>query len=116
MYIKPHLQREITLTADIYVDYLVQYRATSSSSWGTAQLANGNTFGSPLGYERISIDNTGLPFREQEWEFDTPGEYRVITGKMTGTDCVSGSPTAGLFWIDFGDAVYLQGPGSSCGP
>ena len=113
MYIKPHLQRETTLSDDIYVDYLVQYRATSSSSWGTAQLANGNTFGSPIGYKRISIDNTGPSFVEDSWQFDTPGEYRVIASKMAGDNCGSGS-NSGLFHVKFGDAVYGTGAGSSC--
>ena len=113
MYIKPYLQRETVLSDDVYVDYLVQYRATSSSSWATAQLANGNTFGSPIGYKRISIDNSGPAFVEDYWEFDAVGEYRVIASKMAGANCGSGT-NAGIFHVKFGDAVYGTGPNSSC--
>jgi len=113
MYIKPYLQRETVLSDDIYVDYLVQYRATSSSSWATAQLANGNTFASPTGYERISIDNSGPAFVEDYWEFDAVGEYRVIASKMAGANCGSGT-NAGIFHVKFGDAVYGTGPNSNC--
>ena len=113
MYIKPYLQRETVLSDDVYVDYLVQYRATSSSSWATAQLANGNTFGSPIGYKRISIDNSGPTFVEDYWEFDAVGEYRVIASKMAGANCGSGT-NAGIFHVKFGDAVYGTGPNSSC--
>ena len=113
MYIKPYLQRETVLSDDIYVDYLVQYRATSSSSWATAQLANGNTFGSPIGYKRISIDNSGPTFVEDYWEFDAVGEYRIIASKLSGANC-SGGSNAGIFHVKFGDAVYGTGPNSNC--
>ena len=113
MFMKPKLQREITLSDDIFVNYLVQYRATSSSGWSTAELADGSTFGGSTGFETITVTPSGSATVEDNWEFNTPGEYRLIASKLAGPNC-GGSTNAGLFSVNFGDAVYGTGTGSSC--
>ena len=66
------------------------------------------------GYNNTSTDyGVKAYIVEDNWEFDTPGEYRLIASKLAGADC-GGSTNAGLFSVNFGDAVYGTGTGSSC--
>ena len=102
------------LQSSLFVDYLIQYRATSSDTWGDAtDLLTNSIVGGSNSYVRVEIDSTsGTSPVSTTYNFNQAGEYRVISTKVSGEDCPTSNPV--VFYIDFGDAINGQGENSSC--
>ncbi len=102
------------LQSSLFVDYLVQYRATSGDAWGDAtDLLTSSVVGGNNEYVRIEIDSSsGTSPVSTTYNFNQAGEYRVISTKVSGEDCPTSNPV--VFYIDFGDAINGQGENSSC--
>ena len=94
----------VTPSTSVTMDYTVQYRVDASAAWSTAQLADGaGIFDSRQQIAYTPSDTT--PSVTQVWEFDTPGEYRLITDLLGGA-CVDSE-----FSVQFEDGGY---PGAAC--
>ena len=123
MYFQPTLVQEVSnLSPDISVRYTIQHRSTAQDSWSVATMANGNAFGGLDYIETLSTNNNPLTPDTHYWEFDTPGDYRLVTERITDAtgQCGTNQNDQGVvrFYLDFGDAVYNSANGneeaSSC--
>ncbi len=95
-------------STSVTMDYTVQYRADANASWSTAQLADGaGVFNSRQQIAYTTSDTT--PTVTQVWEFDTAGEYRLITDLLGGACSESGVNSS--FSVNFLDGGY---PTAAC--
>ena len=103
-----------TLQSSLFVDYLIQHRATSSNNWTNAyDNITGALVAGTGEYVRIEIGSSnGTSPVSTTYHFSVAGEYRVISTKVSGEDCPTSNDV--VFYIDFGDEINGQGEDSSC--
>ena len=123
MYLQPVLVQEVSsLNPAISVRYTIQHRSTAQDSWSVATKADGNAFGGLDYIETLTTNNNPSNPGTHYWEFDTPGDYRLVTERITDAtgQCGTTQNDQGVvrFYLEFGDAVYNSDNGneeaSSC--
>jgi hypothetical protein len=101
-------------SGDSTINYTVEYRLNSSSSWTAASCdvgSPGQTGGGVIAGNASLSGELGLP-GTKEFHFSILGEYRVWTGLMGGESCAI-SCGVNEFYVVFGDKTY---PGVCNGP
>jgi len=117
----PTLAVDTTYAGDASIYFRIQYRTNTTGNnqgaWteiaSSTNLPSGSwdTYGSGGTYPNIQLTgstNAGAAsiIAQKHYYFDQPGEYRVLTGTLTG----SGANNA-RFYVDFSDGDYGSYPG-----
>ena len=108
LFIKPTLTNSGTDTSleDDFIDFTIQYKPIGSGSWSQAVDSSGDF----VYNETLQAGAGDTVFIEKV--FNTPGEYRVLTTRISGGQCNLSPPNLSTsFTVDFGDANYR---GLSC--
>jgi len=121
----PTLAVDTTYAGDASIYFRIQYRTNTTGNnqgaWteiaSSTNLPSGSwdTYGSGGTYSNVLLTgstNAGATsiIAQKHYYFDQPGEYRIITGTLTG----SGANNA-RFYVDFSDGDYGSYPGpKSC--
>ena len=110
LFIKSTLANSGTDTSleDDFIDFTIQYKPIGSGSWSQAnELIGVNQV--PVYNERLQAGAGDTVFIEKV--FNIPGEYRVLTTRISGGQCNLSPPNlATIFTVDFGDANYREDP------
>ena len=103
LFIKPTLTNSGTDTSleDDFIDFTIQYKPIGSGSWSQAVDSSGDF----VYNETLQAGAGDTVFIEKV--FNTPGEYRVLTTRISGGQCNLSPPNLSTsFTVDFGDANY----------
>ena len=91
---------------DDFIDFTIQYKPIGSGSWSQAVDSSGDF----VYNETLQAGAGDTVFIEKV--FNTRGEYRVLTTRISGGQCNLSPPNLSTsFTVDFGDANYR---GESC--
>jgi len=109
MYIQPWLQVTSTIAGDAYIQFAIQYRASSGNPWTEINSTTGlgglysDYDASQLTYPRIDLNVNQAPgaYAMYKYQFTQIGEYRVVTSMQSGDGA-----TAAKFTVKFGDGTY----------
>ena len=122
MYIQPKIVNPVNgaCSSDNEVSgtFIIQFK--SGSVWGPATTAAtvtagpANTALGPIAFNSVSASNQAAFLT---FEFDVPGEYRVLTTPLTGPRCgTQACASDAEFFVEFGDATPGYGNPCNLGP
>ena len=110
MYIQPWLEVTSTVAGDAYIQFAIQYRASSGNPWteidSTVAAGYNDYDASQISYPRIDLNVNQAPgaYAMYKYQFTQIGEYRVVTAAQGGDGA-----TAAKFTVKFGDGTYSSG-------